>query len=133
MTLITPETWNHILSLMTAIIMSDKRVREDEVQSFIKNAHFMAQELNQNIGLTDEMLQNWFEAKREKIASAVMSDEADSYLIEKIMALENFAPKQTLLNCLISIAAADAEIHYEEADLVNLAAAYWGLKPIKAK
>lgn len=129
----TPETWTHILSLMAAIILSDSRVREDEIQSFIKNARYMARELNQDVGLTDDMLKTWFEAKHEDIAAIVMGGGADSFIVENIMALEPFAPKQVLLNCLISIAAADAEIHYKESDLVNLAAAYWDLAPIKAK
>jgi len=129
----TPETWEHILSLMAAIIVSDKRVREDEIQSFIRNARLMARKLNQDIALSDELLQRWFEAKRENITSIISSDAADSYIVENIMALEPFAPKQFLLNCLTSIAASDAEIHYKEADLINLAAAYWDLAPIKSQ
>jgi len=132
MTQSTPKTWTHILSLMAAIIVSDERVREDEIQSFVKNARYMARELNQEVGLTDDMLRRWFEAKHETIASIIMDGDADSFIVENVMALEPFAPKRTLLNCLINIAAADAEIHYKEADLVNLAAAYWDLSPIKA-
>jgi len=133
MTHSTPETWTHILSLMAAIIVSDDRVREDEIQSFINNTRFMARELNQDIALSDDLLRGWLEAKRATIAAIIMSDEADTFIIENIMALEPFAPKQFLLNCLISIAASDAEIHYKEADLINLAAAYWDLTPIKSQ
>jgi hypothetical protein len=133
MTQPTPKTWEHILSLMTAIIVSDKRVREEEIESFVKNARFMAGELNQDIALSDDMLRGWFNAKREGIASVVTSDKADSFLVENIMALEPFAPKQFLLNCLTSIAASDTEFHYKEADLINLAAAYWDLTPIKSR
>jgi len=79
------------------------------------------------------MLRSWFEAKHEKIASIIMKGDADNFIVENIMALEPFAPKQSLLNCLINIAAADAEIHYKEAELVNLAAAYWDLTPIKSR
>lgn len=133
MTQTTPETWTHILPLMAAIIVSDARVREDEIQSFIKNARLMARELKLEVGLTDDMLRSWFEAKHEKIASIIMKGDADNFIVENIMALEPFAPKQSLLNCLINIAAADAEIHYKEAELVNLAAAYWDLTPIKSR
>jgi len=133
MTHSTPQQWTHILSLMAAIIVSDERIREEEIQSFIKNARHMAAELNQDVALSDEMLRTWFNAKRDNIAKVVMSGEADSFIVKNIMALEPFAPKQFLLNCLISIAAADAEIHYKEADLINLAAAYWDLTPIKSR
>lgn len=127
----TPETWTHILSLMAAIVVSDEKVREDEIQSFIKNARYMAHELNQDAALSDDWMRSWFDTKRDEIANAIASGGADRFIIDNIMALEPFAPKQFLLNCLISIAASDAEIHYKEADLVNLAAAYWDLSPIK--
>jgi len=131
MTRSTPQTWDNILSLMAAIIVSDTRIREDEIQSFIKNARHMARELNQDIALSDDLLKSWFDARRDDIAKIVTSESADSFIVENIMALEPFAPKQFLLNCLISIAASDAEIHFKEADLINLAAAYWDLTPIK--
>jgi len=118
---------------MAAIIVSDSRVREDEIQSFLKNVRLMANELNQNVDLTDANLIAWFETRRDGIADLITGEKADSFIVENIMALEPFAPKQFLLNCLINIAAADAEIHYKEADLINLAAAYWGLTPIKSR
>lgn len=128
----TPETWTHILSLMAAIIVSDTHIRDDEIQSFIKNARFMAAELNQDVAITDEMLRNWFDINRDNIAKITSGDDADNFIIENIMALEPFAPKQVLLNSFISIAASDADIHSKEAELVNLAAAYWNLSPIKS-
>jgi len=123
----TPDIWNHVLSLMAAVVLSDKRIREDEIKSFIKNARLMARELNQELDLSDELLQGWFEAKREGIAKQLTGGNADAFFVENIIALEPFAPKQVLLNCLISISASDAELHHSEVDLVNLAAAYWEL------
>jgi len=132
MTRPTSEIWTRILSLMAAVIVSDDRVREDEIQSFIKNVHIMADELNQDIALSDDLLHIWFETKRDDIAKQISGGNADTFIVENIMALEPFASKQVLYNCFISIAASDAEIHPKEAELVNLAAAYWGLSPIKS-
>lgn len=133
MTHSTPAIWNHMLSLMAAIVVSDERIREDEIQSFIKNARFMAQELNQDIDLSDNLLRDWFEVRRDDISKEITGAAADRFIVENIIALEPFAPKQILLNCLINISASDAEIHNKEVDLVNLAAAYWGLSPIKGR
>jgi len=133
MTRPTPEMWNHILSLMAAIVVSDDRVREDEIQSFIKNVRVMARELNQDFGFSDKLLRSWFETKRGNIAEQISGGKADTFIVENIMALEPFASKQVLFNCFISIAASDAEIHPKEAELVNLAAAYWGFPPIKGQ
>jgi len=132
MTQSTPKVWNHILSLMAAIVVSDDRVREDEIQSFIKNARVMARELNQDMALSDELLRAWFETKRKDISHQVSSLGADTFIIENLLALEPFASKQTLHNCFLSIAASDSEIHPKEIELINLAAAYWDLSPIKS-
>jgi len=118
----TPEIWDHILTLMASIVVSDQRVREDEINSFIKNAHIMANEMNQTL-----------EARRQDIAREISAETVDTYIVGNVMALEPFFHKQVLLNCLISIAAADAEIHEKEVDIVNLAAAYWDLPPIRSR
>lgn len=129
----TPETWTNILSLMAAIIVSDERVREDEVQSFIKNTRYLARELNQDVKLSDAWLRSWFDTKRDTIAASVIGGDADSFIVEHALALDTFEYKQLLLNGLVSIAASDAEIHHKEADLINLIAAYWDLPPIKSR
>jgi len=118
---------------MAAIVVSDTRIRDDEIQCFIKNARFMASKLNQDIDLSDDLLRSWFAAKRDDITKIITGDTADTFIVENIMALEPFAPKQFLLNCLINIAASDAEIHFKEVDLINLAAGYWGLTLIKSR
>jgi Tellurite resistance protein TerB. len=129
----TPEIWDHILTLMASIVVSDQRVREDEINSFIKNAHIMANEMNQTLEMSDMLLTRWFEARRQDIAREISAETVDTYIVGNVMALEPFFHKQVLLNCLISIAAADAEIHEKEVDIVNLAAAYWDLPPIRSR
>jgi len=129
----TPEMWNHILTLMAAIVVSDKRIREDEKRSFIKNTRLMADKIDRCLDVSDDDLTLWFSARRDDIAQKITHENMSDFVINTIIALEPFLHKQVLLNCLTSIAAADAEMHKKEVEIINIAAAYWGLNPIRTR
>jgi len=129
----SPDDWNHILTLMAAIILADDIVLKNEIQSFEKNVGLLADELNFPLDKSNDVISRWFEARREDIAHALSGPHPDRFIMENIIALDNFPLKQTLLKGLIEISASDAEIHRNEADVINLAAVYWGLDIVKTR
>ncbi|MEP1230621.1 MAG: hypothetical protein ABJG88_08085, partial [Litorimonas sp.] len=120
---LTLQTWNHILTLMAAIIVSDNRIRHDELESFVKNVRVMSEKLNQDLELSDDDLSRWFTARCDDVSGHVNGPHVNIYIVENIMALEPFFHKEYLLNCLIDIAASDAELHKNEIDIINIASA----------
>ncbi len=125
------DTWNHILTLMAAIVVSDARVVEDEIDSFLKNVKLIADDLDRALEVSEDDLIHWFNAKRNHIAQQTTHQNMNRFIVNNIISLEPFYEKQTLLNCLISIAASDSDMHEKEVDIINIAAAYWELSPIR--
>jgi len=123
----TPDMWEHILTLMSVVVLSDSQLRDDEVLSFVNNTRVMAKGLDQNLEMSEEDLLRWFAAKRSAIFAKVNGPNTGAFIVENIMALDAFFHKETLLECLTNIAVSDAEFHEKEADIINLAAAYWEL------
>ncbi len=127
---ITPDTWNDILTLMACVLLADETVLENEVLCFQKNAHLLAHEMKQDIGMNDALLRQWFELKRETIVQSMIGEKADNFIMNIALSLEDFPAKKSLLKALINISASDADLHKSEIDILNLAAAYWGLPPV---
>lgn len=126
----TADMWDSILSLMALIIMSDNEVRSNEIQSFVANAQSIALEVYEDTKITDESLKQWYVSKRKTLEAAIMSDISYSFMVSHIMILEDFEQKQSLLNSLIRISTSDGGTHPNEIEIINLAAAYWGLPPV---
>ena len=115
---------------MTCVVLADGDVLENEVQSLIQNARILVEEVGQPMDMNDELLAVWYEVHKDNIAKVIQGPDSDKFIMNTIIALENFPLKQILLNGLIKISASDADINSHEVEVINLTAAYWDLKHI---
>ena len=127
----TPDDREHILVLLCAIVLADKRVRPIEVETFSALIRGLDAEFRELAPPPEEDTAAWFLKNRANVAAMLAAPDREARLVRHFLALDGFAYKRQLLEAMESIAVSDRELHDAEFDLMLLAAAYWDLPPPK--
>ena len=126
------DRWNDIFALLSMVIIADKRVYKEEVDAFvtsvmdIKAASDKAS-IDDDTLITADLAFEWFRGNRDDILAQVSAPEYPMSALKKIFALDGFAQRKEVLRAMLLISMADKDYHPSEENLVDIAAAHWGL------
>ncbi len=126
------DRWNDIFALLSMVIIADKRVYKEEVDAFvtsvmdIKAASDKAS-IDDDTLITADLAFEWFRGNRDDILAQVRAPEYPMSALKKIFALDGFAQRKEVLRAMLLISMADKDYHPSEENLVDIAAAHWGL------
>lgn len=116
-----------ILTLLALTILADKKVVEQEIDTFLR----IAPEITKGLGLKKPMSQSklmaWLYTNQAQIKPMLASPEFAKILIGLFTRTQNIPNKQAILNKMTEIAAADNEVHVSEKALIVLAAHHWNV------
>ncbi len=121
------DRWNDIFTLLAMVIIADKRVYKEEVDTFVDSAMKIKAAVDDETLITRDLVFEWFRGHR----AAILADANDKQLHVKalsiIIAMKNFKHRKTVLRAMVAVSVADNEMHPTEESLITIAAKHWGL------
>ncbi len=131
------ERWNDIFSLLSMVVIADKRVYKEEVDAFVASVMDIKAAIDKaardkavsddDTLITAGLAFEWFRGNRADILAQVSAPEYPMSALKKIFALDGFAQRKEILRAMLIISMADKDYHPSEENLVDIAAAHWGL------
>ena len=109
------------------MIFADKRVRDDEIKSFVRQADRLQVARDIEPRLTEAKLVNWYERNKAELQAILESSNFDKWFFEKLDRLKSIPNKMSILGVLCDIASSDGEVHVSEMALVELTARRWDI------
>ena len=124
------ESWRDVMSLLGLVILADKRVYKEEVDTFVKAAVELNAKVNPGLFITDDMALGWFMDHRERLQNILKSSVSKPKIDKILNGLLRSQNQQAIVDKMEEIARADNDYHKDEHYIVNRAREVWRL-PIK--
>lgn len=126
--ILNSESWHKILTLMTVIILIDKRVYKEEVDMFVESVNQLNSQISPDMFITEKMAFDWFVSNRDDVKKSLMDPDHQKNIDRLISSLKHIAGKQHILKALKAIALADSDLHKAEISIIESVSRIWGLK-----
>ena len=124
----TTEEWQNIMTLLTVIILADKRVYKEEVDTFVKTVKSLNDSISPEIFMTEGMAFDWFKSNRMRVSNMLVGPNVDRNIKQIIANTHKVPGKSHILRAMQSIARADSDFHKNEQTIIDRAAQGWGVK-----
>lgn len=121
------DDWQKIMTLLTVIIMADKRVYKEEVDMFTRSVVKLNKKLSPGIFMTPKMAFDWFVDNRDRVQAAMTSEDKHDRIDGLILSVSHLPGRNDILRTMFAIAKADSDYHSNERHIVKRAAEAWGL------
>lgn len=124
----TTDEWHNIMTLLTIIILADKRVYKEEVDTFVKTVKSLNESISPEIFMTEGMAFDWFKSNRVRAENLLVGPNVQRNLKDIIVKTRNVPGKSHIINAMQRIAQADSDFHKNEQSVIKRAAEGWGVK-----
>lgn len=124
----TIDRWNDIFKLLAMVIIADKRVYKEEVDTFVDSAMIIKATIQDETLITRDLAFEWFRGHRDEILALAKTPEFSIKALRLIMSLSDFKHRAAVLRSMVAVSMADSEFHPSEESLVVIAAAHWQLQ-----
>lgn len=114
-----------VLELLAMTMFADKQVLAVEIQAFVKIVLRFQRDHVISTELTEADIIHWYEARKKDLASVVQEHQFESWINQKIEALQDFPDKHLLLRAMDEIAVSDGDKHVSEEALEVLTTQKW--------
>jgi len=123
----TSEEWHEILTLMTIVVLADKRVYKEEVDTFVKAVKTLNDIISPEIFMTEGMAFDWFKSNRERVGKMLVGKDVERNIKDTITRTKNVPGKPEIVKAMQKIAQADSDYHKSEHGVIRRAAYGWGV------
>ena len=128
-TQITSQRIEDLLCLLMAVIVADKRVYAEEIQTFLKEAGKLQKTLDIEPHWSEPKILMWYELNKTAVKEQALGPNLEPWLYERVNRLAGIENKAAILEAMRQIAIADGELHVSERALIVLTARQWVLYP----
>lgn len=122
------ESWHDIMTLLSLVVLADKRVYKEEMDAFVSGAVQLNGQVNPGLFITEKMALSWFVDNRDSLKASMESPSINIKIDRMIGSLKPLKNKQAILKVMKSIARADSDYHRTEHYIINRAATLWGVQ-----
>ena len=122
------ERWNDIFALLAMVIIADKRVYKEEVDTFVDSAMAIKAAVNDDTLITRDLAFEWFRGHRAEILNDANTKQLHVKALAIIMSLKKFKHRKSVLKAMFAVSVADNEMHPTEESLITIAGAHWGIQ-----
>jgi len=121
------ENLDKILRLLSIVILADKRVYKEEVDTMCSQLLKLYVDICPGVLLTDSMVREWFQSNRASIHSAINGPYRIEFISDTLISLNRFPHRKKLFEVLLSISYSDGEYHKDERSVIFMAQKHWKL------
>lgn len=123
----TSEEWHSILTLMTIVILADKKVYKEEVDTFVASVKTLNETISPEIFMTEGMAFDWFKANRGMVSNMIVGPNVEKNIQGLIAKTQNVPGKKEIISAMQTIATADSDFHKSEESIIGKCAKGWKL------
>jgi len=123
----TSDEWHDVLTLLTIVILADRRVYKEEVDSFVDTIKSLNAEISPEIFMTDGMAFDWFKSNRDRVSNLLIGPNVDKTIKTIIARTRHIAGKTSVISAMNKIANADSDFHKSEQNIIKRTAYGWGV------
>ncbi len=119
------ENWHDVLTLMTMVIVADRKVYKEEVDTFVASVNALNGIISPDFFIPESMAFEWFKANHKKVQNMLIGKDAQTNCRETIMKSINVPHKDKIIEVMKDIANADSEYHNQEHHVIKQASYLW--------
>lgn len=122
-----PSNWKHILKLLGLIIVADKKVLKEEVDTFLDVINELRAVIDPTISLTRHMAFDWFMLNKDELLDIINSLAYDTALLETLSEIKSMPHKLDVISGMVRIAVSDGVYSNVERGLIKKTILYWNI------
>ena len=123
----TSEEWHDIMTLLTVVILADKRVYKEEVDTFVGTVKSLNDNISPEIFITEGMAFEWFKSNRTRVNNLLVGPNVQNNIEQLIANTANVPGKIHIIDAMKKIAQADSDFHKNEQNVIRRTASGWGV------
>ena len=123
---VTTVDWQNILKLLMLTMLSDGRVYEREVDTFVNASLNLRANMDVNGIQTRQMTMDWYIRHRKELVDIQTGETFESDLLALIDSLDTLPNKKPLLRTLKNLARRDSERKESDIGIVSKSKERWG-------
>ncbi len=123
----TSEEWHDILTLLTIIILADRRVYKEEVDTFVSTVKSLNDTISPEIFMTEGMAFDWFKSNRDRVSNLLVGKDVEKNIKGIISRTRKVPGKASIIKSMQNIANADSDFHKSEQNIISRTAYGWGV------
>ena len=123
---VTTVDWQNILKLLMLTMLSDGRVYEREVDTFVNASLNLRANMDVNGIQTRQMTMDWYIRHRKELVDIQTGETFESDLLALIDSLETLPNKKPLMRTLKNLARRDSERKESDIGIVSTSKERWG-------
>lgn len=122
-----PSHWKHVLKLLSLIIVADKKVRKEEVDTYLDVVAELRTIIDPTVSLTRHMALDWFMLNKAELVEIIDSLAYDTVLLETLSAIKSMPYKLDVISGMVRIAVSDNDYSNVEKGLIKKTILYWNI------
>ena len=123
----TSDEWHNIMTLLTLVILADKKVYKEEVDTFVSTVKSLNETIAPGMFMTESMAFDWFKSNRLRVSHLLVGPNVERNLQDLVQRTRNISGKQAIISAMEKIANADSDYHRNEDTIINKCAKGWKL------
>ncbi len=123
----TSDEWHNIMTLLTLVILADKKVYKEEVDTFVATVKSLNETIAPGMFMTDSMAFEWFKSNRMRVSHLLVGPHVERNIQELIAKTRKVPGKPAIINAMREIARADDDFHKSEETVIGKCAKGWKL------
>ena len=123
---VTTVDWQNILKLLMLTMLSDGRVYEREVDTFVNASLNLRANMDVNGIQTRQMTMDWYIRHRKELVDIQTGETFESDLLALIDSLDTLPNKKPLMRTLKNLARRDSERKESDIGIVSTSKERWG-------
>jgi len=124
----TSEEWHDVLTMLTIVILADRRVYKEEVDTFVSAVQFLNKAISPDMLMTKGMAFDWFKSNKKRVANLLVGSQVDKSIENLIKRTDKIPGQGAILAAMQDIAQADSDFHKNEQNIIEKCALGWGIE-----
>jgi len=123
-----PSNWKYILKLLGLVIVADKRVLKEEVDTFLDVVSELRAVIDPTVYLTRQMARDWFMLNKVELLDVIDSLAYDTALCETLAPIKSLPHKLDVITGMVKIAVSGDDYSTVKRGLVKKTILYWNIR-----
>lgn len=124
----SPSNWKHILKLLGLVIVANKRVLQEDVDSYLDVVAELRTIIDPTLYLTRHMAKDWLMLNKAELVEIIDSLAYDTAVCETLAPIKSMPHKLDVITGMVKIAVADGDYSGVKKLLVKKTILYWNVR-----
>ena len=122
-----PSNWKYVLNLLGLIIVADKKILKEEVDTFLDVVTELRAVIDPTVYLTRHMARDWFMLNKPYLEEIIDNLAYDTALCEILAPIKSMPHKLDVISGMVRIAVSDGVYADIEKGLIKKTILYWNV------